>query len=59
MERSNELKESLEHLKVWIDQYLHNIDPTLADSTNSWADWVIPSIHHAIDHIITDHCKDE
>lgn len=44
----NNLKESLEHLKLYVEDLLERSEDN----------WYVYDINHAIDHIITDHCKD-
>lgn len=55
----HDLRDSLEHLKKWLEIFLKQ-HPTVDFNTHSDAiDWMMIDIRHAIDHIITDHCEDE
>lgn len=56
-----DLKASLEHLKEYLGDYLRTRGPIDQPEPlwAAWVDWHLPELHHAIDHIITDHCPDE
>ena len=46
----------LEHVKKWIVRYLKDrpFDPEIWSSWDSWVDWNVDEIQHAIDHAISD-----
>lgn len=57
----SDLRGSLEFLKGYIGRQLLNarpIDLTPAEWLE-WLEWQLPEIHHAIDHVIVDHCRSE
>jgi hypothetical protein len=57
----SDLKYSLQFLKGWIGRYLVQSRPVDLEPAEwmQYIEWHLPEIHHAIDHVIVDHCKDD
>lgn len=55
------IKASLVFFKGWIGRFLLDKRPMDVAPAEwvAWIEWNVPDIHHAIDHIIVDHCLEE